>query len=126
MRTVNGIAGKIQTGMRLIKRFAAFSDRVFIFFLVCGFELFTQGARLSAVEFEILDKFSVDGYAVLRGSADIPGGSFAVGVSTFVVRGGDVGIGTVNPASLAGLTYGVITAGQNATDNCRSMTVHDF
>ena len=51
-----------------------------------------------AAEFEVLDRFSVDGYSVLRGSADIPGGSFAVGGSTFAVNGGNVGIGTTGPA----------------------------
>ena len=50
-----------------------------------------------AAEFEVLDRFSVDGYAVLRGSADIPGGSFSVGVSTLVVTNGKVGIGTTGP-----------------------------
>ena len=52
-----------------------------------------------AAEFEILDRFSVDGYSLFRGSADIPGGGFAVGVSTFVVKYGNVGIGTTGPAS---------------------------
>ena len=55
------------------------------------------GGTTYAVEFEVLDKFSVNGYTVLRSSADIPGGSFAVGVSTFVVKGGNVGIGTTAP-----------------------------
>ena len=55
------------------------------------------GAVLSAAEFEVLDKFSVDGYSVLRGSADIPGGGFTVGVSTFIVKAGNVGIGTTAP-----------------------------
>ena len=50
-----------------------------------------------AAEFEILDRFSVDGYTVLRGSAAIPGGSFAVGASTFVIKGGSIGIGTDSP-----------------------------
>ncbi len=54
------------------------------------------GGVLFAAEFEALDKFSVDGYTVLRGSADIPGGSFAVGVSTFAVKNGKVGIGTTS------------------------------
>ena len=56
------------------------------------------GAAVHAAEFEVLDRFSVDGYTVLRGSADIPGGSFAVGASTFVVKYGNIGIGTTNPA----------------------------
>ena len=51
-----------------------------------------------AAEFEVLDRFSVNGYAVLRGSADIPGGSFSVGVSTFVVKDGNIGIGTTAPS----------------------------
>ena len=54
---------------------------------------------IHAAEFEVLDRFSVDGYAVLRGSADIPGGSFTVGASTFIVKAGNVGIGTMAPAS---------------------------
>ena len=56
------------------------------------------GGWLHAAEFEVLDKFSVDGYSVLRGSADIIGGGFAVGGSSFVVKGGNVGIGTTSPA----------------------------
>ena len=56
------------------------------------------GPWLHAAEFEVLDRFSVDGYSVLRGSADVPGGTFTVGGSTFVVKGGNVGIGTANPA----------------------------
>ncbi len=57
------------------------------------------GGLSYASEFEVLDKLSVDGYSVFRGSADIPGGSFAVGGSTFVVKGGNVGIGTTNPGN---------------------------
>ena len=55
------------------------------------------GGALFAAEFEVLDRFSVDGYTVLRGSADISGGSFSVGGSTFVIKGGNVGVGTTNP-----------------------------
>ncbi len=55
------------------------------------------GAAVHAAEFEVLDRFSVDGYTVLRGSADIPGGSFSVGGSTLVVKSGKVGIGTAGP-----------------------------
>ena len=55
------------------------------------------GGAAFAAEFEVLDRLSVDGYTVLRGSADIPGGSFAVGASTFVVKAGNVGIGTTAP-----------------------------
>ena len=61
------------------------------------------GAAVHAAEFEVMDRFSVDGYSVLRGSADIPGGSLAVGGSTFVVKGGYVGIGTDSPGSLLNL-----------------------
>ena len=52
-----------------------------------------------AAEFEVLDKLSVDGYTVLRGSADIPGGSFAVGASTFAVKDGKAGFGIASPAA---------------------------
>ncbi len=41
------------------------------------------GTAVHAAEFEVMDRFSVDGCAVLRGSADIPGGGFAAGGSTF-------------------------------------------
>ena len=73
-----------------------------------------------AAEFEILDKFSVDGYTVLRGSADIPGGSFTVGASTFVVKGGNVGIGIINPVAKLQIAKGTQTGtygnAMNATD----------
>ncbi len=61
------------------------------------FAALPAGMPLHAAEFEVLDRFSVDGYSVLRGSAAIPGGGFAVGVSTFVVKDGSVGIGTTAP-----------------------------
>ena len=61
---------------------------------------FLPGVMIHAAEFEVLDRFSVDGYSVLKGSADIPGGSFAVGGSTLAVKGGNVGIGTADPARL--------------------------
>ena len=60
---------------------------------------FMGGPAARAAEFEVLDRFSVDGYAVLRSSADIPGGVFSVGGSSFVVQYGKVGIGTSNPAA---------------------------
>ena len=58
------------------------------------------GPALRAAEFEVLDRFSVDGYTVLRGSADITSGSFAVGGSTFAVKSGKIGIGTAAPEAL--------------------------
>ena len=61
--------------------------------------LLPVGAPLRAAEFEVLDRFTVDGYAVLRGSADISGGNFTVGGSAFVVKEGKVGIGTTEPAA---------------------------
>ena len=64
------------------------------------------GPVLHAAEFEVLDRFSVDGYTVLKGSADIPGGSFTVGMSTFVVKGGNVGIGTTWPGTLLQVNTG--------------------
>ena len=71
-----------------------FTRKIFIPALLAGL---LGGAAAYAAEFEVLDRFSVDGYTVLRGSADIPGGSFAVGGSAFVVSGGNVGIGTTAP-----------------------------
>jgi len=57
------------------------------------------GPGLRAAEFEVLDRFSVDGYSEFKSSATVPGGNFAVGVSTFVVKGGNIGIGTTNPGA---------------------------
>ena len=69
-------------------------------FLICALLACLFGrATARAAEFEVLDRFSVDGYTVLRGSADIPGGSFAVGGSAFVVKNGNIGIGTTAPAN---------------------------
>ena len=65
--------------------------------LVSAALLAAPGVR--AAEFEVLDKLSVDGYSVFRGSADIPGGLFTVGESTFVVKDGRVGIGTTAPGA---------------------------
>ncbi len=65
---------------------------------------------LHAAEFEVLDKLSVDGYTVLRGSADIPGGSFAVGTSTLVVKDGKVGIGTTGPVSKLQINDNAVSA----------------
>ena len=72
-----------------------------------------------AAEFEVLDRFSVDGYTVLKGSADIPGGSFSVGGSTLVVKNGNIGIGTAAPknkldvggSAAIGATYSGTSAG---------------
>ena len=61
--------------------------------------LLLGGQGSHAAEFEVLDRFSVDGYAVLKGSADIPGGSFSVGGSTLVVKNGNIGIGTTGPGA---------------------------
>ena len=55
------------------------------------------GGASFAVEFEVLDKFSVDGYTEFRGSVSAAGGLFTVGMSTLVVKGGYVGIGTALP-----------------------------
>ena len=67
------------------------------FLFYAGLASFFGGLGAHAVEFEILDRFSVGGYTVLRGSADVPGGSFTVGGSTFVVKDGNIGIGTAEP-----------------------------
>ena len=79
------------------------------------------GASSFAAEFEVLDRFSVDGYTVLRGSADIPGGFFTVGASSFAVKGGNVGIGTTGPGATldvkagAGNTYVVKVSSNDGT-----------
>ncbi len=64
------------------------------------------GGAAFAAEFEVLDRLSVDGYSVLRGSADISGSGFSVGGSTFVVKAGNVGIGTTAAVALLSLGNG--------------------
>ncbi len=63
--------------------------------ILSGFSL--AGGLAFPVEFEVLDRFSVDGYSEFRGTVSVPSGGFSVGVSTFVVKGGNVGIGTTEP-----------------------------
>ena len=70
---------------------------------------FLRAPLLYAAEFEVLDRFSVDGYTVLRGSADITSGSFAVGGSTFAVKNGNIGVGTANPGGKFEVTGGSST-----------------
>ena len=82
-----------------------------VFILSC---LNLAGGPSFAAEFEVLDRFSVDGYTVLRGSADITSGSFVVGGSTFVIKGGNVGIGTADPKGLfqvGGGSFTVLSSG---------------
>ena len=69
-----------------------------------------------AAEFEVLDRFTVDGYTVFRGSTDIPGGSFSVGGSTFVVKDGNVGIGTAGANQKLSVNGGIGFASQNDSD----------
>ncbi len=73
-----------------------FPGRLMIRALFCSL-LGAVLTRVDAAEFEVLDRLSVDGYSVFRGSADIPGGSFAVGGSDLVVKDGNSGIGTAAP-----------------------------
>ena len=70
-----------------------------------------------AAEFEVLDRFSVDGYSVLRGSADIQGGGFSVGGSTLVVSGGNVGIGMTAPGAKLDVGGGVKLANDDSVCN---------
>ncbi len=67
-----------------------------------------------AAEFEVLDRLSVDGYTVLRGSADIPGGGFSVGGSTLMVKAGNVGIGTAGPFSILDVRGKVLLGGYDS------------
>ena len=55
--------------------------------------------NIYAAEFEVLDRFSVDGYSEFRGTVAVPGGGLAVGGSSFVVQGGKVGVGTSDPGA---------------------------
>ena len=66
--------------------------------LIC-FGLGLMGWVSFGAEFEVLDKFSVDGYSEFRGTAAVPSGGFTVGSSTFVVKNGNVGIGTTAPGA---------------------------
>ena len=56
------------------------------------------GGASFAAEFEVLDRFSVDGYSEFRGSAAVSSGLFTVGASTLVIKNGNIGIGTTTPA----------------------------
>ena len=127
MYPANGIAKLIRPVTNPLRRLAASPGRRSLFFLACCFELLTPPPPLSAAEFEVLDKFSVDGYTLLRGTADIKGSNFTVGGATFVVLGGKVGIGTGAPqknldvigqtriAGSAGSGYALLELGQSAT-----------
>ena len=74
-----------------------------------------SGGILFAAEFEILDKFSVDGYSVLKGSAAVNGAGvtgasqiFTVASSTFnILANGNVGIGQANPVNVLHVTGNV-------------------
>ena len=89
-----------------------FARKLFISALLAG--LF-GGAAVHAAEFEVMDRFSVDGYSVFRGSAAVPGGGFTVGGSTFVVKGGNVGIGTAEPGTKLDISAGSAGATQPLT-----------
>ncbi len=89
-----------------------FTRKIFIPALLAGL---LGGAAAYAAEFEVLDRFSVDGYTVLRGSADIPGGSFAVGGSAFVVKAGNVGIGTAAPGASLDVNGSLLISAAHAT-----------
>ena len=58
------------------------------------------GGMSFAAEFEVIDRFSADGYSEFRGTAAVPSGGFTVGGSTFVVKDGNVGIGTTRPGAM--------------------------
>ena len=95
---------------------AYFPMRLFLRAVICSF-LYQSLPCLQAAEFEVMDRFSVDGYTVLRGSADIPGGSFTVGVSTFVIKGGKVGIGTASPGAKFEVAGGSMTVRGSDSDS---------
>ena len=73
------------------------SMRTLAVLLLAGLSL--AGGAAYAVEFEVLDKLSVDGYSEFKSSAAVSSGLFTVGTSTFVVKSGNVGIGTAGPVS---------------------------
>ena len=71
-----------------------------------------EGRLSFAVEWEMMDRFSVDGYSEFRGTVAVPSGGFTVGVSSFVVQYGKIGIGTSTPSFLLHIS----TAGGVAGD----------
>ena len=79
------------------------------------------GAAVHAAEFEVLDKFSVDGYSEFRGSAAVSSGLFTVGASTLVVKNGNVGIGTTGPSVLLQLQSST-DSGVSASTNLLKLT----
>ena len=84
------------------------------------------GAASFAAEFEVLDRFSVDGYSVLRGSAEISGGLFTVGGSTFVVKDGKVGIGTTAPVGALTVEADSSAAGQIYLSDSRAYSAGPY
>lgn len=84
-----------------------------------------RGAAVYSAEFEVLDRFSVDGYTVLRGSADIPGGSFSVGGSTLVVKDGKLGIGTSSPRTKAEIVTGLPASIPARSDTTTGFAIGD-
>lgn len=69
----------------------------FILILSC---LGLASGPVFAAEFEVVDRFSVNGYSVFRGTVAVPNGAFIVGGSTFAVQNGKVGVGTTNPGAM--------------------------
>ena len=82
------------------------------------FVLILMAPAIRAAEFEVLDRFSVDGYTELRGTAAVPSGGFSVGGSTFVVKDGNVGIGTTEPVVNLDVAGGIKVG--TVTSNCTS------
>ena len=72
---------------------------------------FLAASVINAVEFEVLDRFSVDGYSQFIGSAAIRSDSFTVGGSSFAVQYGKVGIGTSTPSVLLHISTAAGVAG---------------
>ena len=69
------------------------------------------GGMSFAVEWEMMDRFSVDGYSEFRGTVAVPSGGFTVGGSTFAVQYGKIGIGTSTPSFLLHISTAAGVAG---------------
>lgn len=73
----------------------------------------------------LVTKDNVNGAVALNGVTTVPGGSFSVGVSTFVVTGGKVGVGTASPLVALHILGGAAPAIRVEGTSTPSMQIRD-